>query len=140
MRKAFLLPFAIFTLLSLWLFTSLALEGAKTSLNFVVESSLQKRAYLFLESSLEKTIYLLQKHNRQNGCIRELSFQEGEFRARVKILRYYLYQGVDNDGKLYCEKEMVKIIETPQSNGYVWIEIVVTSENIRIVRRSLIRV
>ncbi|NPA04417.1 MAG: hypothetical protein GXO61_06100 [Epsilonproteobacteria bacterium] len=128
MRKGFNLPFTIFLIVVAGLVASLWLKVLKVSLVTTVDTYHKKQALLFLKSSFQHTIFKLQTHNRQNGCLKNLTFTSKKFTAQVEIKRYYFFNGVDNDGMQHCEPKLVKAIKTPQSNGYVLFKIVVTSK------------
>lgn len=129
----------------------MTMKYVSISAKHITDNYIKEQAEVFAQSVLEATILRIQGHKRDasSGCLDNLTFHsaDGRFNADVTINRYYLYNGVDNDGNNYCTSGMVESIDTIESHGYVMIQMIVTTTNnpkvkenhIRIVKRSLQR-
>ena len=166
MRNAFNLLMAIGMILLLSGAAIMTLKYVSISAKHISDSYIKEQAEIFAQSVMEATILKIEGHDRtsastdnsaetfNDNCIKSLNFNspldstnKSKFHADVTIEKYYLYNGVDNDGVARCGTLNTNI-STRESHGYVMIEIVVTTNpnnkkveqsNIRIVKRSLQR-
>ena len=159
MRNGFNLIMAIGMILILSGAAIMTLKYVSISAKHISDSYIKEEAEIFSQSVMEATILQIEGHDRNttfdgssDNCIKQLEFNSSDkkFHADVNITKYYLYNGVDNNGSWYdnCSDRNVSI-DTEESHGYVTIEIVVTTNQnnakikgstpIRIVRRSLQR-
>ncbi len=133
----------------------LTMKYVSISAKHIADSYTKEQAELFAQSVLEATIMKIQGYDRSTNsdCLRTLSFKspDGRFDASVTIERYYLYNGKDNDGSSLSNCSIVKAIHTPESHGYVTIDIVVQTNGtndkigsfispVRVMLRSLQRI
>jgi len=144
--------FALFILLLLSFLVVLGMRFVKIKARHFSDSYNKEQALLFMDSVIEGVIMQIQGFDRSGGsCLRSLRIEseDGRFEANVTIRKYYLYKGLDNDQstdlKALCP-DVVESILTPQSHGYVLMDVVVSSTDhakigrpIRIVRRTLQR-
>ena len=147
MRRGFNLLMAIFMLLLLGGLGALTLKYARISAKHFADSFVKEQAQLFLESVVEYTIMKIEGYDRSagNDCLQSLVLEspDGRFEAKVSVLKYYLYKGKDNEGE-QRSCPIVESIESPESHGYVLMDVVVTSKKgakvalpVRIARRVL---
>ncbi len=164
MRRGFNLLMAIGIILILSGAAIMTLKYVSISAKHISDSYIKEQAGIFAQSILEATILKIEGHDRNasstnnsaetfdGNCTKSLVFNssDGKFHADVNITKYYLYNGVDNDGKYHCSSNSLDAnISTSESHGYVMIETVVTTNKnnakikgstpIRIVKRSLQR-
>ena len=162
MRNGFNLLMAIGMILILSGAAIMTLKYVSISSKHIADSYIKEQAEIFSQSVLEATILKVEGHDRNTtdgvagtldgGCIKTLDFNSSDnrFHADVTIKKYYLYNGVDNDGVYHCSsQDLDGNISTSESHGYVMIETIVTdnqknkkikgSTPIRIVKRSLQR-
>ncbi len=141
---------AIFMLLLLSGAAVLTLKYSRIQGRHFVDSYNKEQAELFLHSVLEASVMKLQGFDRKanNSCLNRFNFisLDGRFEANVSVERYYLFEGKDNDGTPMPSNCVVKAIKSPQSHGFVLLNIIVQSTKhakiitpIRIVKRSLQR-
>ncbi len=96
-----------------------------------------QRGELFMQSCIENSILAIEGYDRKkyNDCLQNITFhdEKNRFICNVKVLRYYCY------GNCVCKNK--KIIQTPFSNGYVLLKIIVTSkkDNIKLSKITLQR-
>ena len=146
-RGAFNLLMAIFILLLLAGLGVLTMKYVKIKANHFADSFVKEQAELFADSVIEATLLKIEGVDRKkDGCPTLFRFTspDGRFEANVSLLSYYLYKGKDNDGGSYCTN--VVAIQTPESHGYVLLELNLTSRPgskvanpVRIYRRTLQR-
>ena len=166
MRTAFNLLMAIGIILILSGAAIMTMKYVSISAKHISDSYIKEQAEIFAQSVMEATILKIEGHDRNasstnnsaetfdGNCTKSLVFNssDGKFHADVNITKYYLYNGVDNDGVYHCstqtKNELDVNISTSESHGYVMIETVVTTNpnnakvkdsKIRIVKRSLQR-
>lgn len=149
MRRGFNILMAIFMLLLLGGLGALTLRYARISSKHFADSYVKEQAQLFMDSVIEYTIMKIEGYDRSsnNDCLQSLVFDspDGRFEAKVAIKRYYLYHGKDNkNNTLNCS--VVEPIKSPESHGYVLLEVIVTTKPdakvvspVRITRRVLQR-
>ena len=138
---------AIFMLLMLSGIGVLAIKYASIHAKHFADSFIKEQAQLFKDSVIETTLLKIEGIDRRGGqCPKKFDFisPDGRFEANVTILHYYLYNGKDNDGSSSCANAIA--IKTPESHGYVEMEVVVSTRAgakvqnpIRIYDRSLQR-
>jgi len=152
MRSGFNLLMAIAMILILSGAAIMTLKYVSISAKHISDSYIKEQAEIFAQSIMEATILKIEGHvrNASSSCLNNLVFHsaDSKFDANVTISKYYLYNGVDNDGGNYCAGLNVNI-NTRESHGYVMIETVVTTNQnnakikgstpVRIVKRSLQR-
>jgi hypothetical protein len=133
MRKGFGIISALIVMLLIASLMVAVVKFAFISVNHTGDTYLQQRAQLFMQSSIENAIMAIEGYDRKsNGnCLKSVHFvdENGKFEANITVLRYYCYS--DNCG---CSKNditegLVKNITTPQSDGYVLMDVVVTGKN-----------
>ena len=96
-----------------------------------------QRGELFMQSCIENSILAIEGYDREKNsdCLENITFhdEKNRFICNVKVLRYYCY------GNCVCDNK--KIIQTPFSNGYVLLKIIVTSkkDNIKLSKITLQR-
>jgi len=96
-----------------------------------------QRGELFMQSCLENTVLAIEGYdrNKNNDCLQHIVFNDEKkrFSCNVDVLRYYCY------GDCVCENK--KIIQTPFSNGYVLLKVIVTSkkDNVKLSKITLQR-
>ena len=166
MRNAFNLIMAIGMILILSGAAIMTLKYVSISSKHIADSYIKEQAEIFTQSVMEATILKIEGHDRNDSstsvnnsaetfdgnCIKSLTFKSAneQFNANVTISKYYLYNGVDNDGVYHCNtQDLDGNISTSESHGYVMIETIVTTDQtnakikgttpIRIVKRSLQR-
>lgn len=151
MRHAFGLPQVLMILLFIGAIATITLKYASINAQHYADSYTREQAELMLQSSIEATLLRIQGYDRSTGgCVRELNISSADhrFSANVTINRYYLYNGVDNNGSILsgCSVPVISIT-TPESHGMVDINVIVESNNthpkilhpVRLERRSLQR-
>ncbi|BAF70677.1 hypothetical protein [Nitratiruptor sp. SB155-2] len=149
MRRGFNLLMAIFMLLLLSGLGVVTLQYARISAKHTADSYIREQAQLFLDSVVEYSIMKIEGYDRSAGCLETLQYDsaDGRFHADVDIVHYYLYQGKDNQGKtISCPSGTIVSIQTPDSHGYVMLDVTVTTKEgarvatpVRITRRVLQR-
>ena len=154
MRSGFNLIIAIGMILILSGAAIMTLKYVSISSKHISDSYIKEQAEIFSQSVMEATILKIEGYDRKtnNNCLSSLVFHssDSKFDANVTIKKYYLYNGVDNDGVNHCgTNNLVQNISTRESHGYVMIETVVTTNKnnakikgstpVRIVKRSLQR-
>lgn len=130
MRRGFNLLMALFMILILSGAAVLTMKYVSISAKHTADSYIREQAEMFARSVLEATILKIEGFDRSGGsCLSSLTFQspDGKFNANVSISKYYLFNGKDNDGSTLSSCPITSPIETPESHGYVTIEIVVTT-------------
>jgi hypothetical protein len=114
------------------------------SVNHTSDTYLQQRAQLFMQSSIENAIMAIEGYDRKtNGnCLKNIHFvdENGKFEANITILRYYCYNGNCGCSSSDVSSGLVKTIDTPESDGYVLMDVVVTNRNSDIKRIRLEKV
>lgn len=112
-----------------------ALKIASLSTSHIQVSYKRERAKLFLRSVIENAIMAIEGYKRDGKCLEKMHFKNKEFEADVFVLRYYFYKN-SKDATLDCNK---KLIDTPISNGYVLLKVVVYSKKVRLSKITLQR-
>jgi len=155
---------AIMIILLLSTTAIMTLKYVSISAKHISDSYIKEQAEIFAQSVMEATILKIEGHDRNTtsknndavtydgNCTKKLNFvsAKSQFDANVTISKYYLYDGVDNDGVNHCSSaNLVEDIKTSESHGYVMIEVVVETNSthpkikgstpVRIVKRSLQR-
>jgi hypothetical protein len=150
LKKGFNLLMAIMIILILSGAAVLTIRYVSISAKHTADSYIKEQAEIFMQSAIEATLLKIEGYDRatNNNCLTNLTFNsaDGKFKATINITKYYLYNGVDNDGVNHCGS-LTKNIKTEESHGYIIIEAVVeTTSNarvkdahIRITRRTLQR-
>ena len=134
MRGAFNLITAIFMILLISGLGVLTLKYVKISATHFADSFVKEQALLFRDSVIEATLLKIEGVSRKDECKTRFDFisADNRFEANVTILKYFLYDGKDNDGGAYCSN--VVSIQTPESHGYVLMEVnVSTLPNARVI-------
>ena len=124
MKRAFNLIMAIFMILLLSGLGILTVKYVKISANHFADSFIKEQAELFLDSVVESSLLKIEGVDRKTQfCPKNFRFisPDGRFEANVTVIKYFLYKGKDNDGGSYCTN--VVAIETPESHGYVLMDI-----------------
>lgn len=129
---------AIFMLLLLGGLGALTLKYARISAKHFADSYVKEQAQLFMDSVIEYTILQIEGYERNatNQCLQKLNFTSPNkrYNAKVEILKYYLFQGKDNDGDSpNCPAERIEAIQSRASHGYVLLKVVVeTNQSARV--------
>lgn len=148
MRTAFGLAQALMIILVVSGIATVTMRYASINAKHYADSYTREQAELFMQSATEAALLRISGYDRKanNTCIPIITIvsADGRFQADVNVTRYYLYDGLDNDGAVWSCDHIVSI-ETPESHGMVSMKVVVTSlgkkvgNPIRLERRSLQR-
>lgn len=139
---------AIFILLLLAGLSVVTLQYAKIKAHHYADNYVKEQAKLFAQSALEAAILHIHGVKRDGKCVAPFSFKDpkNRYEANVSVLYYYISDknASDIDPSDPTCQNRVRIIQTPESNGYVVIDLVVHSINgntapVRIHKRSLQR-
>jgi len=131
----------------------MTMQYIRLSAHHHIDSYHKEQAQIFMRSLIEAAILKIHEQNRsQDGCLESFTMSNSKsdknktFIGRVKIEKYYLYKGKDND-KNTPSCSNIESIDYSPSHGYVIIEVVVESNQshpkmrgttpIRIVTRSV---
>ena len=92
------------------------------SVKHTSDTYLRERAELFMQSAIENAIMAIEGYDRSNGCLKHIEFkdEDNRFIAKIDVLRYYSDKDING-----CD--VVKIISTPFSRGYVLLRVEVTT-------------
>jgi Tfp pilus assembly protein PilX len=92
------------------------------------DTYIQQRAQLFMQSAVENAVMAIEGYekNTSRPCLRFMHFSDKRFEANITVLRYYCYQG---DCGCDAKNGLVKPVSTPQSDGYVLMDVVVANKN-----------
>jgi hypothetical protein len=146
LKRAFNLLLAIFIILLISGLGILTMRYVKISATHFADSFVKEQGLLFKDSVIEATLLKIEGTDRSKECKNRFNFisADNRYEANVTILKYFLYQGRDNDGKQYCTN--VVEINTTESHGYVLMEVNVSTREgarvqnpIHIYQRSLQR-
>jgi len=124
LKRAFNLITAVFMILLVSGLGILTVKYVKISARHFADSYVREQAELFLDSVIESTLLKIEGIRRQPGrCPEKFTFisPKGRFEANVTIVKYFMYQGLDNEGKPTCDN--VEAIYTPESHGYLLLDI-----------------
>ncbi len=136
---------AIFMLLLLSGISILTLQAVRIHVKEYADSYNKEQAQLFLQSVIEAALLRIESFKRDKDCIQRMNFiaPDKKFEANVTLQRYYIF---DKDANNIQNCSIVQEIATPQSNGYVLMNVVVSSTKnakivspIRITKRTLQR-
>lgn len=110
-----------------------------------VDNYNKEQAELFLQSVIEASLMRIHSYQRNGNCLQKINFlaPDRRFEANVTILKYFIY---DKNSNAMQACPIVEEITTPQSNGYVLMNVIVYSTKnskigrpIRIMKRTLQR-
>lgn len=136
---------AIFMLLLLAGLAVVTLKLVRIHAKEYVDSYNKEQAQLFMQSVIEATLMRIQGYQRSGDCVRSIEFlsPDRRFEANVTIEKYYIFDKIANNMQ-NCS--IAQEITTPQSNGYLLMNVIVSSTNsakigrpIRITLRTLQR-
>jgi len=134
------------------------LKYASISARHVTDSYVSEQAELYLNSVIEKTLLAISQCDRSTGlgcggltvgnCLSgfqdSIALSRGKaYSANVNIERYYLFSGSDDAQNNWCAGLETEI-QTPESHGYVLLNVEVNATidgklRSRIIRRTLQR-
>jgi len=149
LRRGFNLLMAIFVLLLLAGLSMVTLQYAKIKVHHYADTYIKEQAQLFAQSVLEASILHIHGIERRGKCVAPFGFEDpkGRFEANVTVVHYFISDPGASDidpSDPTCRGKVTRIA-TPESNGYVVIDIVVRSKPdaftspVRIHTRSLQR-
>jgi len=152
-RSGFGLIQALFVIIIISGMLTIALKYASITTKQTSDTYMRESAELFMNSAVELSLLSIQGYDRKshNNCLKEIHLisKDERFTADVNITKYYLYNGVDNDGQWYTKcKDRNVSIQTKESQGMVMLEVVVDTnttnprnrgKDIRLIRRTLQR-
>ncbi len=136
---------AIFMLLLLAGLAMITMKYVRIHARHFVDSYNKEQAQLFMQSVIESALMQIEGTRRNGGCIQNLDYiaPDGKFEANVSIEKYFIYKPSKND---IASCPILQEIQTPQSNGYILMRVVVESRKgakvlspIRITKRTLQR-
>ena len=136
---------AIFMLLLLAGLAMITMKYVRIHARHFVDSYNKEQAQLFMQSVIESALMQIEGTRRNGGCIQNLDYiaPDNRFEANVTVEKYFIYKPSKND---IDSCGVVQEIETPQSNGYILMRVVVESRKgakvlspIRITKRTLQR-
>ncbi len=136
MKKAFGLISALIVMLLVSTLLVAVAKFAFVSAKHTSDTYLIERGELFMQSAIENALLAIEGYDRKkNGnCLKYIHFTDSDkkFEANVTVLRYYCY-----NGDCGCsDASLVKSIETPFSDGYVVLKIVVEN-NLSIFKKRI---
>ena len=148
MRKGIGIWQAIMVILLVSGMMMVVLKYASISARHVTDSYVSEQAELYLNSVIEKTLLAISAQDRSSGCLTSFSdsipSNRGKaYSANVSIEKYYLYSGSDDAQNNWCGT-LEEEIQTPESHGYVLLNVEVNATidgklRSRIIRRTLQR-
>ncbi len=136
---------AIFMLLLLSGLAVLTMKYVRISAKHYADSYNLEQAQLFMDSVIETALLRIEGYRRNGNCLKNINLvsPDGKYEANVTIKRYFIYDSGRND-MAHCD--IIQQIQTPQSNGYILMNIVVRSRDdakiltpVRISKRTLQR-
>ena len=126
MKKGFGVISALIIMLLIATLMVAVVKFAFVSVKHTSDSYMIERAELFMRSAIENTILAIEGNNRtKHQCLHNIHFvdEDKRFEVNITVLRYYCYDKDDCN----CSDNLVANINTPESHGYVLMEVVVQS-------------
>ncbi len=154
MRRAFGLPQVLVILLFIGGIVTVTMRYASLGAKHYADSYTREQAELFLHSATEAALLQISGQNRSSAseCANEfvITSSDQRFVAEINVTKYYLYNGLDNDGLTWnCGIDRNVAIQTPESHGMIDMTVIVETNAthpknpkdrpIRLERRSLQR-
>lgn len=151
MRSAFGLIQALIVIVIISGLLVIAMKYAKITTKQTADLYVKERAELFMDEAVEMTLLAISGFDRSSGdCLKTLSIdsEDKRFIASVNVAKYYLYNGLDNNGSALSSCDRVVSINTEDSHGMVELEVIVNTNSnnaknkdkfIRLTRRTLQR-
>jgi Tfp pilus assembly protein PilV len=143
LKKGFGLISALIIMLLVSALMVAVVKFAFINVTHTSDSYLQQRAQLFMQSAIENAVMAIEGYDRKKkgNCLRKINFTDGKkFDANITILRYYCYDGNCSCSSSDVSSGLVKPVNTPQSNGYVLMDVVVVNKNSNLKRIRLEKV
>ena len=130
MRSGFGLLQALLVIVLISGIMVIAMKYATVSIKQTKDLYIRESAELFMNSAVELSLLAIQGYNRKghNNCLKDVNItsSDSRFKADINISKYYLYNGVDNNGTWYtdCNDRNISI-QTEDSHGMVMLEITI---------------
>ncbi len=150
MRRAFGLIQALIVIVLVGGLLVIAMKYASITTKQTADLYVKERGELFMDEAVEITLLAISGFDRSTGnCLKTLNIlsEDKRFEANVTVKKYYLYNGLDNDGSVLNNCDRVQAIQTEDSHGMVELEVSVQTtdvarnkdKDIRLLRRTLQR-